>query len=161
MAKDARPTELFMPPNILKAKVGGAGRGLDMAAIGRAEAAVRGLKDDFCNWMSADADRLYACRDRYAREKNAAARDALFRASHDIKGQAATFEFPLAARVAASLCRLMEAVQAHEAVPLALVDAHVSAIHIIFRDMIRDGSNLMASELAAELETRVDELVHA
>ncbi|HVZ92021.1 MAG TPA: hypothetical protein VG843_10235 [Rhizomicrobium sp.] len=161
MARDARPTELFMPPNILKAKVGGAGRGLDMAAIGRAEAAVQNLKADFSNFMSADADRLRACRDRYAAENSAAARNALFRASHDIKGQASTFEFPLAARVASSLCRLMEFVKAHETVPLALVDAHVTAIHIIFRDMIRDDSNRMASELAAELESQVEELVRA
>jgi hypothetical protein len=37
----------------------------------------------------------------------------------------------------------------------------VTAIHIIFRDMIRDDSNRMASELAAELESQVEELVRA
>ncbi len=35
-------------------------------------------------------------------------REALFRAAHDIKGQAATLGFPLAAAVADSLCRLIE-----------------------------------------------------
>ena len=35
-------------------------------------------------------------------------RDVLFRAAHDIKGQAATFGFPQVAPVADSLCRLIE-----------------------------------------------------
>ena len=40
MARE-QPIELFMPPNMLKAKVGGGGfSGLDMAAIKRAEAAM-------------------------------------------------------------------------------------------------------------------------
>ena len=161
MAKDARPIELFMPPNTLKAKLGGDGRGLDVAAIQRAEAAVDNLKSDFSSWMDEDAHRLYACRERFAAERGAGARDALFRASHDIRGQADTFGFPLAARIAASLCRLMDAVKAHDAELLALVDAHISAIHVVFRDKLRDSSNRMANELAGELETRVDEFVRA
>ena len=36
----AHPIELFMPPNMLKAKVGGSIAGLDMSAVKRAEAAM-------------------------------------------------------------------------------------------------------------------------
>ena len=35
-----QPIELFMPPNMLKAKVGGTYAGIDTAAIMRAEAAI-------------------------------------------------------------------------------------------------------------------------
>ncbi|MBV9990080.1 MAG: Hpt domain-containing protein [Alphaproteobacteria bacterium] len=156
MSKE-HPIELFMPPNMLKAKVGGSIGGLDMAAIKRAEAAVETLKSDFAGWVGDDVERLSACRDRFAKKQDAAARDDLFRAGHDIKGQATTFEFPLVARVASSLCKLMDAVTAPGDVPLHLVDAHVSAIRIIFRDGIKDSSNRMAIELAEELEARVVE----
>ena len=44
---DKRPIEIFMPPNILKAKVGGSIAGLDMAAIQRAEKAVAALQTEF------------------------------------------------------------------------------------------------------------------
>ena len=85
------------------------------------------------------------------------ARAALFRAGHDIKGQAATFEFPLIARVATSLCKLIDALDAPDSIPLGLIDAHVAAIRIIFRDKIKDPSNRMAMELCEELEARVTE----
>ena len=151
------PIELFMPPNMLKAKVGGSIGGLDMAAIKRAEAAMETLKSEFSDWVGDDVARLAAARDRFAKAKDATARDELFRASHDIKGQATTFEYPLVARVASSLCKLIDAVEQPGALPLNLVDAHVTAIRIIFRDKIKDISNRMALELAEELEARVVE----
>ncbi len=152
-----QPIELFMPPNMLKAKVGGAVGGLDMAAIKRAEAAMETLKAEFRGWVGDDVNRLVECRDRFAAEQSVAARDGLFRAGHDIKGQAATFEYPLIARIAASLCKLIEELKSPEALPLALVDAHVDAIRIVFRDKIKDRSNRMALELAEALEARVVE----
>ncbi len=157
MSKE-HPIELFMPPNMLKAKVGGTIGGLDMAAVKRAEAAMETLKADFSDWVGSDVARLSECRDRFAAEQDADARDALFRAGHDIKGQATTFEFPLVARVAASLCHLLESLPSPESVPLLLVDAHVTAIRIIVRDKIKDTTNRMALELVEELEARVVEM---
>ena len=153
------PIELFMPPNMLKAKVGGGIGGLDMAAIKRAEAAVESLKADFTEWVSDDVAHLCRCRDRFAKMRDAEARDEMFRACHDIKGQAASFDYPLVARVAASLCKLIDAARTPEALPLNLVDAHVTAIRIIFRDRIKDATDRMATELAEELEARVLETV--
>jgi HPt (histidine-containing phosphotransfer) domain-containing protein len=158
MARE-QPIELFMPPNMLKAKVGGTiSGGLDTAAIARAEDAVEVLKSDFTGWVASDVDRLAAARDRFAARKDRANGDALLRASHDIKGQAATFGYPLVARVAASLCKLIEAMKMPASIPLPLVDAHVAAIRIIFREKIRDASDRMALELADELEARVTEM---
>jgi chemotaxis protein histidine kinase CheA len=156
-----QPIELFMPPNMLKAKVGGSIGGLDTAAIKRAEAAMETLKTEFAGWIGDDVDRLGKSRDRFAKTRGADARDELFRSAHDIKGQAATFEFPLVARVASSLCRLIDTIAAPDALPLVLVDAHVTAIRIIFRDNIKDQSNRMAIELAEELEARVTEIAEA
>jgi chemotaxis protein histidine kinase CheA len=153
----AHPIELFMPPNMLKAKAGSAIGGIDVAAIKRGEAAMDTLKSEFMEWVVDDVNKLSACRDRFAEQKDAKTRDALFRASHDIKGQATTFEFPLVARVATSLCKLIDALPAPETIPLLLVDAHVTAIRIIFRDKIKDTSNAMALELLKELEARVAE----
>ena len=58
---------------------------------------------------SQECDRLDAARHAMrAGGINQGTRDALFLAAHDIKGQAATFGFPLVAPVADSLCRLIE-----------------------------------------------------
>ena len=41
--KRQQPIELFMPPNMLKSKVGGGQGGMDMAAMKRTESAMNGL----------------------------------------------------------------------------------------------------------------------
>jgi chemotaxis protein histidine kinase CheA len=107
MARE-QPIELFMPPNMLKAKVGGgAFTGLDMAAIRRGEAAMEEIKSEFAGWAAQDVEKLMAARARFAQTPDAPSRAALLRAAHDMKGQAATFNYPMIARVSGSLSRLV------------------------------------------------------
>ncbi len=152
------PIEIFMPPNILKAKVGGSVAAIDMAAIKRAEAAVEQLKENFQDWIGDDVEKLAAARNEFAKKPNELAREGLFRCAHDLKGQGQTFGFPFVARVAASLCRMLDTVKLN-AIPLGLVDAHVDAIRVCMRDQIKGDSDRTAMMLAQELEARVSELI--
>ena len=152
------PIEIFMPPNILKAKVGSAIGGIDMAAIKRAEAAIEVLREEFTDWLATDVAKLVEKREAYAKAPGAPTRGELFRAAHDLKGQAETFGFPMIARVASSLTKMIDTVAADAEVPLGLVDAHVAAVRVIFRDKIQTMDNKVAQALANELEARVGEL---
>jgi chemotaxis protein histidine kinase CheA len=156
MARE-QPIELFMPPNMLKAKVGGLFSGMDMNAMKRAEAAMEDLKDQFAGWAADDVKRLVEARAAFAKSPDAATRAALLRAAHDMKGQAATFNYPLIARVAGSLSKLIGELGEDKVLPLGLVDAHVSAIHVIYRDKVMDNSNQLALALIGELDARVAE----
>ena len=76
MARE-QPIELFMPPNMLKAKVGGGTfSGLDMAAMKRAEAAMEGIKSEFSAWAASDVEKLMAARARFAQTPDAPSRAA-------------------------------------------------------------------------------------
>ena len=152
-----QPIELFMPPNMLKAKVGGGLGGVDMAAMKRAEGALDMLKSEFGDWIAEDVKVLIAARARYAKTPDDASRGALMRAAHDIKGQAATFNFPLIARVAGSLSRLIGELPEGQPLSLGLVDGHVNAIQVIHRQGIQDTNDKMAQTLCAELDARVEE----
>jgi chemotaxis protein histidine kinase CheA len=157
MARE-QPIELFMPPNMLKAKVGGGNfSGLDMAAIKRAETAMDAIRSEFSAWAASDVEKLMAARARYAKTPDAPSRSALLRAAHDMKGQAATFNYPMIARVSGSLSKLIGELAADKALPLGLVDAHVNAIHVIYRDKVMDETNKLAVALSKELETLVAE----
>ncbi|MBI3675017.1 MAG: Hpt domain-containing protein [Proteobacteria bacterium] len=156
MAKQ-QPIELFMPPNILKAKMGGGIGGLDMAAVKRAEQAIETLKTEFTDWIAADVTKLSACRDAYAATPGKETCGDLYRASHDLRGQALTFEFPLVARVAAILCKLLDSEKVNP--PLALIDAHVNAIRVIVKQNIKDKADKTAAVLIKELDVRVDEVL--
>lgn len=156
-----RRAEVFMPPNLLKAKVGGTVGGLDVAAVRRAEAAMANMKEEFSDWLAQDIERLGTTSKEFYADKSIANAAQLFRASHDLKGQATTFEYPLIARTAASLCRLLDAYKSQEAVPLPLIEAHIDAIHVIHRDKIKDISNLTALTLVEELEARVNKTLES
>src|SRR6516165_4237156 len=74
--------------------------------VARAEPALAGPSGEFKGWIIAEATRLSAA--PAALRPNGfttAACEELFRAAHDIKGDAATFGYPYAGMVAESLCR--------------------------------------------------------
>ena len=74
MAGRQQPIELFMPPNMLKAKVGGGLGGIDMAAMKRADGALDTLKSHFADWIASDVKTLMEARARYAKTPDAPAR---------------------------------------------------------------------------------------
>jgi hypothetical protein len=151
-----QPVQIFMPPNILKAKVGGTGV-LDLEAIDRAEKALVELKAEFADWIAVDVRRLAEARDTHQTRPSADTLGTLYRASHDLKGQGTTFDFPLVSRVASSLCRLTDENGHGREMPMPLIDAHVEAIKIIVRDGIKSAvSSDVAKVLASELEQKVD-----
>jgi HPt (histidine-containing phosphotransfer) domain-containing protein len=154
-----QPIELFMPPNMLKAKAGGGLGGVDMAALKRAEAAMETLQGEFADMAADDVKNLVAARARYAATPDAAARSGLLRAAFDIKGNAPTFDFPLIGRVAASLAKLIGESPQNTPLPAALVDAHVNAIQVIHKQNIHATDDRMAQTLCAELDAKVEEML--
>jgi chemotaxis protein histidine kinase CheA len=149
--------QIFMPPISLKAKAGSVTGTLAVnpEVLKRAELAMEGLRHEFDDWLTDDIEVLAKAYSAFSDMPSPATAGALFRAAHDLKGQATTFEYPLIARIAASLAKLMDGMQSWEAAPLPLVCAHIDAIHVIHRDHIKDISNLIALTLAEELEGRV------
>ena len=75
----------------------------------------------------------------------------LFRASHDIKGDAATLGFPLAGRLAGSLCRLLDHAPDRSRIPVILVDRYVEAIRAVVREQVRDAGERTANEITEQL----------
>ena len=63
--------------------------------VARAEAALAQLSNEFADWMHAECERLDAARQEVKRLGfTKKTHDELFRAAHDIKGEAATFGYP-------------------------------------------------------------------
>ena len=148
-----QPLEVFMPPNMLKAKVGTGG--LDSSMIKRAEAAIEELRGEFAAWIVDDVNRLVERRDGYQARSNLDTLGELYRASHDLKGQASTFDFPLVARVASSLCKLTDDTSDGLELPLTLINAHVDAIKVIVREGVKDPTHQTGTVIAGELEKQV------
>jgi HPt (histidine-containing phosphotransfer) domain-containing protein len=93
--------------------------------VARVELALAELSTEFSSWMDTECERL----DQARRNSAAGGFNALFRTAHDIKGEAATFGFPLVAWAADSLCRLLEHTPDANRIPIKLVDQHADGGH--------------------------------
>lgn len=120
--------------------------------VARAEEALAQLSGEFADWMAQECERLDRARHAIRISgTNNKTRDELFHAAHDIKGDAATFGFPLAAPAAESLCRVLEHSPDPNRIPLPLVDQHVDAVRAIVREYARPD----IAEIATVLNNRL------
>jgi len=131
--------------------------------VARAEKALAGLSGEFKNWMGIETDRLAEAHATVLRDGfTNFSREELFRAAHDIKGDAATFGFPSAAAAAESLCRIIEHAPDLDEVPSDLIAHHINAIQAIVHERTKLDTASMASELSRQLRGVADEyLAHA
>jgi chemotaxis protein histidine kinase CheA len=131
--------------------------------VARAEKALAGLSGEFKNWMAIETDRLSAAHAAILKHGfTDAACEELFRAAHDIKGDAATFGYPSAGAAADSLCRIIEHAPDLDQVPSNLIAHHINAIQAIVRERTKLDTVSMASELSRQLRGVADEyLTHA
>ena len=153
--------EVIVPPNKLRKAVV-KHRAHDVDPIGRAEQALADLSGEFAQWMEMECRRLHAARNQ-ARNSGLSSKscEELFRAAHDIKGQAATLGFPLIAPVAESLCRLLEHTPEPSRIPLTLIDQHVDGIRAIAHKNTQGDAETTAIRLAYRLRQVTDEfLIH-
>jgi HPt (histidine-containing phosphotransfer) domain-containing protein len=151
--------EVITPPHALRKAVALAAAG-DDNPVARAEAALAELSSEFTSWMDAESERLEAARQDVKRDGfTENTHDILFRAAHDIKGEAGTFGFPAVAGAADSLCRLLEHTPEMTRIPLTLVDQHVDAVRAITREYARDDLLDVAGALTRRLREVTDEFL--
>jgi HPt (histidine-containing phosphotransfer) domain-containing protein len=172
MAKDKAGTvdikaftdhHVITPPNPLRGVLRRViGKELD-DPVARAEKALAGLSGEFKNWMAIETDRLAAAHAAILKDGfTSFTREELFRAAHDIKGDAATFGFPSAGAAAESLCRIIEHAPDLDEVPSDLIAHHINAIQAIVRERTKLDTVSTASELSRQLRGVADEyLAHA
>ena len=126
--------------------------------VARAEKALAGLSGEFKDWMLAEAARLSAAHTNILKGGfTSAACEELFRAAHDIKGDAATFGYPAAAAAADSLCRIIEHAPDLDEVPSNLIAHHINAIQAIVRERTKLDTVSTASALSQQLRGVADE----
>jgi HPt (histidine-containing phosphotransfer) domain-containing protein len=152
--------ELITPQNKLRKAVSDRPFDPNDDPVARAERALADLSGEFSTWMDEECARLDKARMGVkAAGFTTAAKEQLFHAAHDIKGEAATFGFPACAGAADSLCRLIEYAPDSTKIPLKLVDQHVDAVRAIIREYTRSDAIELATQLNARLREVTDEFL--
>ncbi len=158
MARE-KPIEVITPPNVLKAKIGGAMPALDQRAIARAEAALDKMSGQFADWVNEELAHLLNAWAAYESAPGPVTKDELHRRSHDLKGLAPTYGYPLVGRICATLCKLTGDEHGELSPPDRLLKAHVDAVKAAVVGKIMGADHPVGLALAAELEAQTKLLI--
>ncbi|MCB1490978.1 MAG: Hpt domain-containing protein [Rhodobiaceae bacterium] len=110
-AKKGAAFEVITPPNRMAGVIiPGEQPGYDLEIIARAEVALKQLDVHFPDWMADNIAQFKKAVDRLASGTvTAEALSEVFRHAHTIRGDAATYGYPMAANAANSFCNYLEA----------------------------------------------------
>jgi chemotaxis protein histidine kinase CheA len=156
------PYEVMRPPHTLKnkARVLSEAEAARFNPVGEAETALEKLSVNFQKWLD---DQIAVLRE--AHEDGVASgfsedsTRALFRAAHDLRGQAATLGYPLAGEIAGSLCHLFDHIPAGGQVPRDLVRLHVDAVRAVVAEKASDENHATGRSLVDSLHAITDLVV--
>ena len=132
------------------------------AVLARAQAAVDDLAKGYTTWARADVDRARTALEAAVATPAQRSRhvEELFRIAHDLKGQGASFGYPLVTKIADSLCKLTrDRKLAYEDRHLDLAKAHLDAAQLVLTKEIKGDGGQVGADLTAKLKARVDELL--
>ncbi len=152
------PYQVINPPRRLQAKVPKTGGpSMDQMAAD-AEAALREIKDNYEAVVQADLRKIDDAVSR-AMETPASATDAvkeIFGISHDIKGQAASLDYPLLTAIAQSLCRFISTSEPAARMGLDVVGVHARAMGTVVAHTIRGDGGENGKKLLGALDAAVE-----
>lgn len=129
---------------------------IDKDAIRRAEESLKALSSNFDDWIKDEIDKLTLAYDAFKANPTEEGLKGLYSAAHDLKGQGATYDFPLITDIAALLCKLIDGqtldyAQKHH----ILVRTHVQAMQAALAQNMKTQDNPAAKALVGELSKRV------
>lgn len=123
---------------------------LDLTVLVKAEAALQTISGDYAEWMNKEIALLRETRADI--QHNGLAQDnsqKLFYLMQNLRDCGTTFGFPYAAKIAASLCDVIEQIEPAK-IPREIVDNHINAIFAIVNENAT-GNNKIAGKLTERL----------
>jgi hypothetical protein len=122
--------------------------------LARAEEATTALRVNYTEWARIDVDQAQALVDAAKTDPDRRREhlDLVYAAMHNIKGQGASFGYPLVTRIGQSLCRLIAPGRALDEAGLKIAQAHVDALKLVLEKKIAGKGGDVGDKLAARLE---------
>lgn len=166
MAKDSVPDvpegakknwhEVIEVPNELAKKVPSTGGKDPDKAFKDAEEIVKRMASQYVEKLGEDIRDMKVLAREYKASHSDAALDDIFKLVHNMRGQGATFGFPLITEIGRSFCRYVRELPPQRAVKPALVDQHLKALQVVYDQSIKGGGDSVSREVVQALASVVD-----
>ncbi len=144
------------PPNKIATKVDKTGGKSLKQAVADAEQAIQRLSSDYGKYLAEDMVALEKFMAALKENPCDATFKDLFRLVHNMRGQAATFGFPLITEVGRSLCLYLLETEDKDDVHMALIEQHVNALRVIYREQIEGQGDTLSRQVVFALMKAVE-----
>ena len=144
------------PPNRLASKVPKTGGKTLQQAVADADRAIQRLSKDYDKHLAEDMAALGNYMVAVKSAPTTANLKTLFRLVHNMRGQAATFGFPLITEVGRSLCLYLLETEDESEVNVGLIEQHVNALRVIYREKIEGHGDRLSREVVDALMKAVE-----
>tara|TARA_R110002110_G_scaffold90632_12_gene235600 strand:+ start:1836 stop:2339 length:504 start_codon:yes stop_codon:yes gene_type:complete len=160
--KGGKKAEFITPPNTLKLKVQVAPgeKGIDLAALERAESVISDMQGSYLEWVQNDLKNLEAAISTAMADSGPLEPhfEKIFSISHDIKGQGGSFGYQMMTNIGNQLCRFIEAMGAPTKADLHIVRLHFDAMKLVIAKRMEGDGGKTGEELVAGLQAVVAKL---
>ena len=151
--------EVIERPNDLARKVPKTGGVNPENAFKEAEAIVKKMAAEYVDKLAQDIDQMKLFANAYRKDPSAKNLDRLFRLIHNMRGQGATFGFPLITEVGRNFCRYVRERPDDKPVRPDLVDQHVKTLQVVYDQSIKGTGDDMAQQVVKALTEVVEKEV--
>jgi len=160
MTPNNSTVRFVQPPHQISERVSGSGDISDKM-LARADAAVKRLSDQFTDLALDEIGKL----DMLLKEAQANSDKRpdivrnIFMVVHDLRGQGATFDYPLLTRIGSSLCTFTENLEGSSDKELQVISVHVDALKAVMTHKISGDGGPVGREIAKGLEIAVQKIM--
>ncbi len=144
--------EVINVPHAIRLKVSGGGA-ISEAMLKKANQVIEEMTASFLEVLRVEIDKMATLsqESKTATDKSALI-ERIFEVSHDLRGQASTFGFPLVTRIGSSLCRFTENADLTDARAQDVIDAHINSMKLVVVQGLRGDGGPAGQKIAAGLE---------
>ncbi|WP_162938188.1 Hpt domain-containing protein [Kiloniella sp. EL199] len=153
--------KLHMPTNNLKPKVPSEGGPELEDIVAKAEQALFEMEDDYEILVNEETGKIYEFLKtaKSGQGDRAKCIKEIHRIGHNIKGQAATFSYPLLSLAAKSMCHFIQENSEIASERLDLIEAHVNTMRMIIAQKIKGDGGKEGQGLITALEGAVGKIL--
>ena len=153
--------QIITPPNLLRERVTGSGP-ISEEMLARADAAVGSLSAEFAALLATEIAKLGGLQAQGAAATPARRLEiakAIFEITHDLRGQAGTFDYSLITRIGSSLCRFIENLTACDERSYEVIRVHIEAMDAVLHNALHGDGGPLGQAIAGGLETAVKKIL--
>jgi chemotaxis protein histidine kinase CheA len=159
MAMSSTSAEKVYSPRNRIADVASPDGGPDLETIlARVKAGIEELAQEYLGEAQNELAELSVCvnlAQTSAGAEQSAAINRIFRISHDLRGVAGSFDYPLMTQIGSSLCSMIEKTDTFGPLEIAVIDLHVGAMQTIMSNRMTGDGDAKAREMISGIDAVV------